>query len=138
MKYFQVVRNLHLWLGLALTLFLLIEAVTGLILSEPTLIGAGKTAHVQHSHISTEERKIPTNMNQNFTAEDSRKAEEHAKQISGDVSSLVFIKQLHQGIINSQNFRWIVNVIAIGIIILTLTGLYLSIPLLKAQFKNKT
>ncbi len=32
-------RNLHLWIGLISSIFLLVEAVTGLLLSEPWLIG---------------------------------------------------------------------------------------------------
>ncbi len=134
MKYLKVMRSLHLWLGLFLTVFLLIEAVTGLILSQPSIIGIGKAQHPSQIVQIGEENK--TFAIQQIDSESDYKSIGHAKQVSGDVSILVFIKQLHQGIIHSENFRWIVEIVAIGIIILTLTGVYLSIPLLKAQFKK--
>lgn len=136
MMHFQTIRNIHLWLGLVLTIFLLAEAVTGLLLSEPALTGAGRSVHTQHLQAAGEQKSsgMP---NQNFTEEQARKAEEHAQAVAGDVSTLMFIKELHQGIINSRNFRWVVDIVAVGIIILTVTGIYLSIPLLKAQFKSK-
>jgi hypothetical protein len=134
MKYLKVIRNLHLWLGLFLTVFLLVEAVTGLILSEPSFIGVNKVQHVSQS--SQSEGKISAASLAG--SEQDAKGIEHAKQVSGDVSLLVFIKQLHQGIFSSDSFRWIVELTAIGIIILTVTGVYISIPLLKAQFKSKS
>ncbi len=136
MKYLRSVRNLHLGLGLTLTIFFLVEAITGLILSEPTLIGAGTFTHEQYSQAAIAREKISNLPNQVFNEENAREAAEHAKQISGDVSLLVFVKQLHQGIIGSRNFRWLADMIAVGIIILTVTGVYLSIPLLKVQFKK--
>ncbi|WP_248928292.1 PepSY-associated TM helix domain-containing protein [Paenibacillus hamazuiensis] len=35
-------RQLHLWIGFICSVFILVESVTGLILSEPWLVGAGK------------------------------------------------------------------------------------------------
>ncbi len=134
MKHLKVIRNLHLWLGLFLTVFLLVEAVTGLILSEPSLIGINKVQHDSQS-LQSEGKTSAASL---ADSEQDVKGIEHAKQVSGDVSLLVFVKQLHQGIFSSDSFRWIVELTAIGIMILTVTGVYLSIPLLKAQFKSKS
>nr|WP_092069063.1 PepSY-associated TM helix domain-containing protein [Dendrosporobacter quercicolus]NSL47328.1 PepSY domain-containing protein [Dendrosporobacter quercicolus DSM 1736]SDL85439.1 PepSY-associated TM region [Dendrosporobacter quercicolus] len=138
MKYLQTVRTVHLWLGLIISLFLLTEAFTGLILSRPALIGAGKATHSQHSQLLTGEVKSPAGLNQNLTEEEARTAAEQAKLVSGDVSSLVFLKQLHQGIIYNNTFRWLVELVAVSIIILTLTGIYLSVPFLKVQFTKNS
>jgi hypothetical protein len=135
MKYLEITRKVHLWLGLLIAVFLLVEAVTGLILSEPTLIGAAKphSSHEVRAAIENGSSALPK-LGNSQTAE----VEKHVNQIAGDVSALVFIKQLHQGIIQSNSFRWIVDIIAVSIIVLTLTGIYLSIPLLKSQFKSKS
>lgn len=36
---YTAVRKIHLWVGLILAVFLVIEAITGLILAEPWLVG---------------------------------------------------------------------------------------------------
>lgn len=51
MKYIRFMRSLHLWLGLILTVFLLVEAVTGLILSEPTIIGINKAQPISYNSL---------------------------------------------------------------------------------------
>lgn len=129
MKYIATIRKVHLWLGLILAVFLLVEATTGLILSSPALIGANQAYHTasgtaqQQRH---EKQVVPVNAG----------IGQANSELSADVSSLVFVKELHQGIIYNKNFRWIVEIIAVSIIVLTLTGIYLSIPFLKAQARK--
>ncbi|OOE06388.1 hypothetical protein BO219_00970 [Anoxybacillus kestanbolensis] len=43
-------RNLHLWIGLICSVFLLLEAVTGLLLTERWLMGMGGHSHGSHEH----------------------------------------------------------------------------------------
>jgi hypothetical protein len=130
MKYLQTIRKLHLWLGLVLSVFLLIEATTGLILAEPMLIGANKAYPAGSVNTKIGGNNSDTNQPENVRTE-------HLSQVSGEVNILVFIKQIHQGIIYNKNFRWIIDITAVSIIILTLTGIYLSAPVLRATAKKK-
>lgn len=128
MKYLVTMRKVHLWLGLIVAIFLLIVAITGLILSEPGLIGA----QARPDDHQVKQMVLPENSSTSQNVYVIRSE----SQLAGDVSTLVFIKQLHQGIIYSKNFRWVIDLVAISIIALTLTGIYLSIPFLKVRFKK--
>lgn len=127
MSYLSTIRKVHLWLGLILAVFLLVVSISGLILSEPALIGANKTYPADHlAHINSEK----------YHAGQKSYIVRAGSELSEDVSKLVFIKQLHQGIVYDISFRWLIDIVAISIIILTLTGIYLAIPFLKFQFKR--
>lgn len=96
MKYVRRVRALHLWLGIILAIFILVEAVTGLIQAEPWLIGADE-AQLHDNHGSFAH----------------------------------FTNALHEGKIGSFTCKWIIDATALGLIVLTLTGIYLAWPLLR-------
>lgn len=83
-----------MWIGLILTVILLSEAVTGLILAEPWMIG------------ETEEE-------QSITKNRTRP------------------RGLHEGKIGTFRIRWFIDLAAIGMILLTLSGIYLSVPILR-------
>ncbi|CUH94682.1 hypothetical protein P22_0748 [Propionispora sp. 2/2-37] len=121
----QIARKLHMWLGLILSIFLLLEAFTGLILAEPGLIGATKNHPPQRSGVKTVQETPPSDL----TAGNNPNISKTVPASTG-VLSLPMLKELHQGMIGNQNFRWIIDITAIGMILLTITGLYLSVPLL--------
>jgi hypothetical protein len=92
MKMYKMMRNIHLWLGLVLALFILLEACTGLLQAEPWLLGMGEEE--MHEH---------------------------------------FTNALHEGRLGDVSVKWVIDTTAVGLIVLTLTGIYLSVPLLKSR-----
>jgi hypothetical protein len=48
-----------------------------------------------------------------------------------------FIHGLHEGRIGSTNVKWLADVAAVGLMILTLTGISLSIQTLRAQNRSR-
>jgi len=132
----KMARKLHLWLGLILAVLIIIEAVTGLILAEPGIVGQVKT-------------QMPSG-GQQLNAEKGSTAADKGSELQGEVrkpdrggsgtsalNAFGFAKGLHQGKVGSLNLKWVVNLIAIGLIILSLTGIYISIPLLRAKSKRE-
>lgn len=124
-------RQLHLWIGIITSLFILIEAATGLILSEPWLIGS-------QSHEGG--RKMVVSSSEMVAAQsaegEEEKGEEPTAFMEGEKqqSSLMgVIRGLHEGKIAGSNLRVLVDVTAVGLIVLTVTGLTLSIKTLRAQ-----
>lgn len=98
-------RQIHLWIGLVCSVFILVQAVTGLLLMEPWLIGGGKEG-------------VPGQRG----------------QMGGEGGGNVgFIKNLHAGKIGNTDIGWLIDLGAIGLIILTVTGITMSIKILKAQ-----
>lgn len=95
MKYLKTMRNIHLWIGLILAIFICIEAFTGLLQAEPWLMGLDED-HLQ-GH---------------------------------------FTNRLHEGKLGHLNIKWLIDMTAAGLIILTITGVYLSVPLLKTRRKK--
>jgi hypothetical protein len=152
--YMKKFRTLHLWIGLICSFFILIQAVTGLLLSEPWLIG------IQ----SPEERPMqmpPQNSGASLSAPDDNGAVQSVPGDSGAGQSAssdtgggmrqgpargpfpedgktgsnlqAFIKGLHEGRIGGTDLKIVVNITAIGLILLTGTGIVLSVQTLRAQ-----
>ena len=91
-------RNIHLWTGVVLSAFIIIEALTGLIQSEPWIIGATET------------------------------------EIHDDLNSFAhFTNSLHEGHISNFSFKIHIDMTALGLIILTITGIYLTIPFVRRK-----
>jgi hypothetical protein len=101
MRYTKLARNVHLWVGVVLSVFILIEACTGLIQAEPWIIG-------------TDESQLHDNL----------------------TSFAHFTNSVHEGKIGTINLKWVIDITAIGLIILTLTGIYLSVPFLRSRKKH--
>ncbi|MEN6414359.1 MAG: PepSY domain-containing protein [Veillonellales bacterium] len=117
------VQKIHQWIGLVLALFLLAEAISGLILAEPWLAGQSKgTPHqgVERSQVGDEKSTLQDRSRQPATLNISEKPAQTTFNIFG------FAKGLHQGRIGNINLSWLIDLLAIGIIILTLTGIYLT------------
>lgn len=126
---YTTVRKIHLWVGLVLAVFLLIEAITGLMLAEPWLIG--QASHQGPPRIVEKEQSSEVKNNAP-SAELAQRSD-----VRRDSSSPFSIaKGLHEGKIASLNLKWLVDLVAIGIIILTITGIYLSFTLLSLRNRN--
>ena len=118
---YSAVRKIHLWVGLILAIVLLSEAVTGLVLSEHWIIGQSQ------DEPPMSERAQSTEMKNAPPAKEGIRNADNAKPATSAFSALGFAKGLHQGRLGSLDLKWLVNLAALGIIVLTLTGVYLSI-----------
>lgn len=135
-------RQLHLWIGLICSVFILIQSITGLLLSEKWLTGSGGAemrppgAMSQSSNSMTPstagDQETSGAMQGNRPAfNGSGPSQEGANSLTG------FIKGLHEGKIGSTNVKWLVDLAAISMIFLTITGIILSIKTLRAQGKQR-
>lgn len=120
-----------MWLGLALAIFLIIEAVTGFILLEPWIVGMDKSKPAPESNNFIEGNKSPAIQEPNS---EKINKEINPRQAPNQNNAYGIVRKIHEGIFGSLNFKWLLEITVIGLIILTLTGIYLSIPILKAQF----
>lgn len=133
-------RQLHLWIGLLTSFLILIEAITGLVMTEPWLLGINKPSTGQRVQLEK------TKTGETF----GREAGEYGKPVEGEASEGIdfrkannsnnlmgFIKGLHSGRIGDTNLSVFLDIAAIALIILTTTGIILSIKTLKAQSITK-
>lgn len=135
---YQTARKIHLWVGVILAIVILIEAVTGLILAEPWLIGEERgQGQQQRRQLGKQQIGIQANApdNTNAIQGEQRAA---AGRTTAPSSAFGLAKGLHQGKFETFNLKWLVSLSAIGLIILTLTGIYIAIPILKARYKGRT
>jgi hypothetical protein len=126
----KTIRNLHLWIGLFTSLFILIEAVTGLLMVEPWLMGASQPA--------AEQRVMHERPAQGEAAGRTGAAEglEAGKQLNpaGQGSSITaFVKNLHAGRVGSADVSVLLDIVALGLIFMTVTGIVLTVKALKRQ-----
>ncbi len=127
----QTVRKLHLWLGLFFSAFLLVEAVTGLLLSEPWLLGENQPK------MRVEAGKEQSGMPAVATGAGRQKVQRQVRSSGGSSNSLYHtIKVLHTGNFAGMNLKWVADLTAIAIIVLTVTGVYFSVILLRAGNKK--
>lgn len=132
----KTARKIHLWVGLILATVLIIEAVTGIIMAEPWLVGQGKQqlpSGTQQSVI--EQGKTPGSKEVVLPAE-GRKIE-NSRQAANGLNIVGFAKGLHQGRIGSVDVKWVIDLAAIGLVILTVSGVYIAIPILRARSKKR-
>jgi hypothetical protein len=122
-------RRLHLWIGLLTSFLILIEAVTGLLMVEPWLIGVSRPSMGQRIELQkTETGEVET---KDFVRE--RIEAGHFHRADQGNSIMGFVKNLHAGRIGNTDVSFLLDIIAIGLIILTVTGIILSIKALKVQ-----
>ncbi|KRE40946.1 PepSY-associated TM helix domain-containing protein [Paenibacillus sp. Soil724D2] len=146
-------RQLHLWIGLICSVFILIQSITGLLLSEKWLTGSGGAEMRPPGAMS----QGMTNGNSDGAALSNQPSNSMTPSAAGDqrtsgamqgnrpafngpspgqdgANSLTgFIKGLHEGKIGNTNVKWLVDIAAISMIFLTITGIILSIKTLRAQ-----
>lgn len=120
-------RRLHLWIGLFCSVIILLEAVTGLLLLNPGLLGAseaeGPPVRQEVAQAGGQEASIE---NEAVT----RPGREFPPAAHG-FSVLRVIKQLHSGHIGGTDLSGLLSVGAVAVIILTVTGIVLTIKVLK-------
>jgi hypothetical protein len=131
-------RQLHLWIGLICSVFILFESITGLLLSEKWLIGAGETDMRPPGAISQSTNSMNPPAAGDQGAAGARQGNRPALNGPGPgqdgANSLTgIIKGLHEGKIGNTNVKWLVDIAAISMIFLTITGIFLSIKTLRAQ-----
>lgn len=124
----KTARKLHLWIGIITSFFILMEAITGLLLSEPWLIGASQV----------EGRGFPMHQAQpsNISMQGDNAGDQAAfrgEKMNGSAGLMGVIRGLHEGKFAGSNLKVVVDLTAIGLIILTTTGIVLSVRALKAQ-----
>ncbi|WNC15205.1 PepSY-associated TM helix domain-containing protein [Brevibacillus brevis] len=126
-------RQLHLWIGIITSLFILIEAVTGLLLSEPWLIGS--QSHEEGRKMVMSSAAAPAQSSGAVGDDEKSTNTSMAFPQRGDQQSSLMgvIRGLHEGKFAGANLRILVDVTAIGLIVLTVTGLTLSVKTLRAQ-----
>ncbi|MBB5354432.1 putative iron-regulated membrane protein [Anoxybacillus mongoliensis] len=158
-------RNLHLWIGLICSVFLLLEAVTGLLLTERWLMGMGGHSHGNHEHahgdghaqLNMIDAVKKASESGAFSMDEVGVVMNHGMymvRLNDKDGTLVtiapdgtvvkkevnhfasFVRAIHVGKLGLWN-RLIIDVAAISIIILTGTGIYLSVKILRAQAKAK-
>lgn len=163
---FRKTRNLHLWIGLITSIFILVEAVTGLMLSHPSLTGTSERAPIVEkrsqftpptnssdtsSNTSSETQNAGASVSQTPVASDSQSPAIQGERPSGNNAQNVdaarkpdarsgltgIIKGLHAGRLGNMNVQWAIDLSAISMIVLTVTGIYLSIKILWADQKAK-
>jgi len=105
-------RQLHLWIGLLSSVLILIEAITGLLLSEPGLMGVHRPSPEQHARF---ERPAT------------------GEVLDRENSPMAFVKNLHAGRIGNTDVSFLLDIAAVGLIILTITGIILSIRALRIR-----
>lgn len=131
MKGAKTVRKLHMWVGIILSIFILIEAVTGFILANPQLAGVERNSMIEggrHQQFRGS-GDIPTL--------DGEPGLVPNRPPVDDDSVLSVAKMLHQGTYGAVDLRWLVAVIGVGVAFLTVTGVYLSVKPLGTQSRNR-
>lgn len=148
-------RQLHLWIGLICSAFILIEAITGLLLTEPWLMGvetpsvgrrlqADPGANFQIPDTGYDSAK--GGMGRRFQAgegfpggaEDGFRRGGFGGQFMGGQNSVMgIVRGLHAGRIGTTDISLLVDLTAIALIILTITGIVLTVRELRDQRKNQ-
>lgn len=109
---YLIARKIHLWVGLILAVVLLVEAATGLILAEPRLFAGERL----QSPAGGETRQVQGQLRLR-----ERRRERGAQE--GIVSEA---RRLHQGRVGSLDLRWVIELSAVGLVVLTVTGVYMA------------
>jgi hypothetical protein len=145
-------RNAHLWIGLICSVFILIESITGLLLNEPWLIGQtqmeGNRVNFQPGQINQgagQQGNLPSDSSQtsgqagtNETAQFPGRSGARVFGGEGGTGSITsIIRGLHAGRIGTINVKWLVDLVAIAMIFLTVSGIYLSLKVLRADMMRK-
>ncbi|GAB6181828.1 hypothetical protein JCM14036_31470 [Desulfotomaculum defluvii] len=121
-------RQLHLWIGLLTSFIILIESITGLLLLEPRLMGVNGPVH-QQQRMKMEQAAMTT---QGELQEESQVGRQ-LDPVNQGGRIMGFVKNIHKGKIGNTDVSFLMELMAVGLIILTITGMTMSIKILKAH-----
>ncbi|UJF33452.1 PepSY-associated TM helix domain-containing protein [Paenibacillus hexagrammi] len=147
-------RQLHLWIGLICSVFILIQSITGLLLTEKWLLGGGD--EMRPPQATTQNMTQQPAMGEESSGTTGAAADPSAAASSGQSAPSMaseqgrpsfqggegpgqaggiigIVKGLHEGKIGQTDVSWLIDLTAIGMIVLTVTGITLSIKTLRAQ-----
>lgn len=148
-------RKLHLWIGLISSVFILIQSVTGLLISEPWLAGGSSKGEMPRIAMSSSASGASDNGTSSSSDSGDNTApaadpgqQGQAQQLpngqgfpgggeQGEGGIVGFAKKLHEGMIYGNSYKIFVDLTAISLIFMTITGIYLSIRVLKGQSKQR-
>jgi hypothetical protein len=149
-------RQLHLWIGLICSVFIFIEAFTGLFLLEPQLLGGsgGQGGFPQQMQQQRPQTPTTSGVDANAASPAPRanagggggapngfrgpgRGGDTGGAGGGGAGAIGFIRNLHEGRIGSTNIKWVLDIVAIGMMILTITGIVMSTKTLAAQRVRK-
>lgn len=130
-------RQLHLWIGLLSTVFILIEAVTGFFMLEPGLLGGNGSppSHMARQAITEGGAAQTGTTDSTDSAEGSMIQRPAGKEGGGGMMGL--IKNLHKGRVGNVDLTLFMEITAVCMIALCITGIVLSIRILSAQRKSR-
>lgn len=160
-------RKLHLWIGLISSVFILIQSVTGLLISEPWLVGGSSRGEMPRTEMngsisgaaagnsgtgSSGDTQAPaSSSSDSAVSNDNSSTADQGQQgqqfpngqgfpgggEQGEGGIVGFAKKLHEGMIYGNSYKIIVDLTAASLIFMTLTGICLSIRVLKGQSKQR-
>jgi hypothetical protein len=169
-------RRAHLWIGLFASIFIFMEAMTGLLMNEPWLIGQstiesgrgnfqpgqfnqgqnpqgrmggsgqangqtqGQSSGQTQGQANNGQTQGQTGFSPNgqFQGRQAFGANGNSGMRGSQSQGIVgTIRSLHQGVIGNTNVKWLIDLIALAMMFLTGTGVYLSIKVLSAESKRK-
>lgn len=139
-------RKVHLWIGLVTSILLFLEAGTGLLLMEPWLVGAKSQEHrlevgergaFNGGEIERPAQSESSQSRQNGGVQRIPGSGERPELAQGQFNIMRMIRGLHEGRIGNVDITWLIDLSAVSIIILTGTGIYLSVKILRTENRKK-
>ena len=160
-------KKLHLWVGLICSIIILLESVTGLMLEEPQWFGGSNVnSEGRFNPGGFQGNFNPGQFNQGDAGQASGGQTDGSQPNDGQANNgqagnrqfgsgrfgnfngqipdrggmgslRQTVEELHRGVINGVDVHWIMDVVAIGLIFLSGSGIYMSIRILAAQRKGK-
>jgi len=122
-----------LWIGLFTSLLIFVEAVTGLLMLEPWLMGAGRPPAEQRVMLERSAAgEVQGRPGAGAQGGEAGRNYRNAGQGSG---IMVFVKNLHAGRVGGTDVSFLLDVAAVGMIVMTVTGMILTV---KALRRNRT
>lgn len=157
-------RQLHLWIGLICSVFILVQAITGLLMLEPWIIGGSEREELGGfpQQMRTQQMNDAGMRNPDANGGMPQMEVEPGADANGEMPQgrtggapfpgngnfgsdreggqgvSGFIKNLHKGQIGSTDISWVLSIAAVGLIMLTLTGIVLSTKILAAQSSRRS
>jgi hypothetical protein len=124
---YKAARKIHLWVGLVLAAVVLVEALTGLILAEPWLVG----------HDSARPQQQSAGLQNHAPLKATASGIEGTKPAADGFNIVGFAKGLHRGKVYGFDLKWLIDLTAVGLIVLVVTGVLIAKPMLLARNRRQ-